>query len=56
MPALVTGTVVSFAVAYLTIGWLLRYVQHHTFDAFVLYRLGVAALLVALLVSGVVKA
>lgn len=51
---LITGTVVSFVVAYLTIGWLLRYVARHTFDAFVFYRLGLAVLLVGLLLGDVV--
>ena len=54
---LVVGTVVSFAVAYASIAWLLRFVVRHNFDAFVYYRLGVAALLVVgLLVSGQVAA
>jgi undecaprenyl-diphosphatase len=51
---LVTGTVVSFVVAYATIAWLLRYVAHHSFDVFVFYRLGVAGLLASLLLGGVV--
>ncbi|WP_345519119.1 undecaprenyl-diphosphate phosphatase [Nocardioides conyzicola] len=53
---LVTGTVVSFVVAYATIAWLLRYVARHTFDLFVAYRLGLAVLLVVLLSSGVLTA
>ncbi len=51
---LITGTLVSFVVAYATIAWLLRYVARHDFDVFVFYRLGVAGLLVALLLGGVV--
>ncbi|KQW43951.1 UDP pyrophosphate phosphatase [Nocardioides sp. Root1257] len=54
--SVVVGTVVSFVVAYATIAWLLRYVSRHSFDLFVFYRLGVAALLVVLLVTGAVAA
>jgi undecaprenyl-diphosphatase len=50
--ALVTGTVVSFAVAYATIAWLLRYVAHHSLGLFIVYRLGVAAFLISLLLTG----
>ncbi|WP_019632985.1 undecaprenyl-diphosphate phosphatase [Actinomadura atramentaria] len=50
--ALAVGTVVSFAVAYASIAWLLRYVAHHSFTAFIVYRLGVAAVLAGLLAAG----
>ncbi len=50
--ALVTGTAVSFAVAYASIAWLLRYVARHTFGLFIGYRLAVAAALVGLLAAG----
>ncbi len=50
------GTLVSFVVAYASIAWLLRYVAKHSFTAFVIYRLALAALIVVLLVSGVVLA
>ena len=46
----------SFVVAYATIAGLLRFVSGHTFGGFVIYRLGVAALLVGLLVTGAVAA
>jgi undecaprenyl-diphosphatase len=50
--ALATGTVVSFVVAYASIAWLLRYVAKHTFNAFIVYRLAAAALLITLLATG----
>jgi undecaprenyl-diphosphatase len=50
-PAIV-GTVVSFAVAYASVAWLLKFVAHHSFAKFVPYRVAVGALLVGLLVSG----
>ncbi|MBW8481836.1 undecaprenyl-diphosphate phosphatase [Actinomadura parmotrematis] len=52
---LLVGTAVSFAVAYASIAWLLRYVARRTFTAFVLYRLAVAALLIGLLAAGTVS-
>jgi undecaprenyl-diphosphatase len=53
---LVVGTAVSFAVAYVSIAWLLRYVAQHTFTAFVLYRIAVGGLLLGLLISGALTA
>jgi undecaprenyl-diphosphatase len=47
---------VSFVVAYASIAWLLRFVQRHSFNSFVTYRIVVGALLVALLVTHVVDA
>ncbi|SNQ50428.1 Undecaprenyl-diphosphatase 1 [Frankia canadensis] len=52
----VVGTIVSFGVAYASIAWLLRFVARHNFDAFVLYRIAVAVVLVGLLTSGALEA
>ncbi|MFJ4686766.1 undecaprenyl-diphosphate phosphatase [Streptomyces sp. NPDC088789] len=52
---LVTGTAVSFVVAYASIAWLLKFVAKHTFNAFVIYRIGVGLLLFALLGAGVLE-
>ena len=46
------GTIVAFAVAYATVGWLLRFVARHSIVVFAAYRAGVGAILVALLASG----
>lgn len=54
--ALLTGTVVSFVVAYASIVWLLRFVGRHSLMTFVWYRLGFGVLLIALLLTGVVSA
>ncbi len=43
--ALAVGFVVAFVVAGLVIKWLLRYVEHHTFENFGWYRLILALLL-----------
>ncbi|MET9503448.1 undecaprenyl-diphosphate phosphatase [Streptomyces sp. NPDC006622] len=50
---LVVGTAVSFVVAYASIAWLLKYVAKHSFNAFVIYRIVVGVLLLALLAGGV---
>ncbi|HEY3529117.1 MAG TPA: undecaprenyl-diphosphate phosphatase [Nocardioides sp.] len=52
----VAGTVVAFVVAYASIAWLLRFVAHHPITWFVPYRVGLGALLLALLASGVMSA
>ncbi|WP_182905275.1 undecaprenyl-diphosphate phosphatase [Microbispora sp. H13382] len=53
---LMVGTAVSFVVAYASIAWLLRYVARHSFNAFVVYRIAVGALLFAMLGAGVITA
>ena len=53
---LAVGTLVSFAVAYASIAWLLKYVAKHSFNAFVLYRIAVGLLLVGLLATGTLTA
>jgi undecaprenyl-diphosphatase len=53
---LAIGTAVSFVVAYASIAWLLRFISRHSFNAFVVYRLVVGILLLALLGTGVLTA
>jgi undecaprenyl-diphosphatase len=50
------GIVVSFIVAYATIAWLLRFVAGHSLVNFVWYRVGLGALVIAGLVTGVLTA
>jgi undecaprenyl-diphosphatase len=50
------GTVVAFVVAYASIAWLLRFVAHNRFTAFVIYRVIAGLAVVGLLVGGVVTA
>ncbi|MFJ5998620.1 undecaprenyl-diphosphate phosphatase [Streptomyces sp. NPDC092370] len=50
---LAVGTTVSFVVAYASIAWLLKFVAQHSFNAFVIYRIVVGALLFGLLGAGV---
>ncbi len=55
MPPIV-GTAVSFVIAYASIAWLLRCVARRSFNVFVIYRITVGALLLALLGTGVLAA
>lgn len=48
------GTAVSFVVAYITVGWMLRFVARHTIRLFVWYRFALAAVLIILLTTGYV--
>jgi undecaprenyl-diphosphatase len=49
---LLLGAVVSGVVAWISIGWLLRYVAGHSFVAFGIYRIIVGALILALVAAG----
>ena len=46
------GTLAAFGSGLLAIDWLLGYVRSHTYGAFVLYRLVIAAIVVLVIVSG----
>jgi undecaprenyl-diphosphatase len=48
----VVGTVVSFAVAYATVAWLLRFVSSNRITAFVPYRIGLGVLILVALGTG----
>jgi undecaprenyl-diphosphatase len=50
------GTAVAFVVAYGSIAWLLRFVAHNRFTAFVIYRVIAGLAVIGLLVAGVVTA
>ena len=54
--ALVLGTVTAAVVGYASIAWLLRYLARRTLVPFCIYRLALAALLVALVAGGAVAA
>ncbi len=48
LPLLAVGAIAAFVVAYLSIVWLLRYIAHHDFRGFGVYRIVVGAIIVAL--------
>jgi undecaprenyl-diphosphatase len=54
-PTLV-ATVVSFLIGYAAIAWLLRYVATNSYLPFVIYRVGLGSLTLALLAAGVLSA
>lgn len=51
----IVATVIAFGIALAVIHWLLHYVSKHSFSIFVWYRLGLAALVAGLLLSGVLQ-
>jgi undecaprenyl-diphosphatase len=52
----IVGTVVSFVVGLAVIHWLLRYVSTHSYTPFVVYRVGLGALVLVLVGTGVIAA
>jgi undecaprenyl-diphosphatase len=55
VPTLV-ATVVAFVVGYAAIAWLLRYVSTHSYAPFIVYRIALGGLTLALLGAGVISA
>jgi undecaprenyl-diphosphatase len=53
--ALALGFVTSGIVAFISVKWLLRYVQSHRFTLFAWYRIGLGVLLFVLLARGMVR-
>ena len=53
--ALTIGFVVSGVVAFISVKWLLRYVQSHRFTLFAWYRVALGAVLLALVARGVIR-
>ena len=49
---LLLGAAISGVVAWISIGWLLRYVAGHSFVAFGIYRIGIGALILVLVALG----
>jgi undecaprenyl-diphosphatase len=56
VPQMVVATAIAFVLGYAAIAWLLRYVAHHTFYPFVLYRVALGSVVLGLLISGTVSA
>jgi undecaprenyl-diphosphatase len=50
----IVATLVSFAVAFLAVTWLLRYVARHDYSVFIVYRIALGAFVLALVASGAV--
>ncbi len=52
----IVATIIAFFVGYAVIAWLIKFISTHTFRGFVYYRLGLAAVVAALLITGVLQA
>jgi undecaprenyl-diphosphatase len=50
------ATAVSFVVAYGAISWLLRYIARHTYSVFIVYRVILGTVVLALVATGVLSA
>ena len=49
------ATIVAFVIGYLVIAWLLKFVATKSFMPFIIYRIALGALVMALLAAGVIK-
>ncbi len=54
--ATITATLVAFVVGYASIAWLLRYVSTKSYLPFVIYRIGLGTVVLALVATGVMNA
>ncbi|MFL6156674.1 MAG: undecaprenyl-diphosphate phosphatase [Marmoricola sp.] len=52
----IVGTLVAFAVAYVSVAWLLKFVAHHSIGKFVPYRVALGVVLLVLLATNVMTA
>lgn len=52
---LLVGSAVAFAVGYLSIAWLLKFVSHHSFAWFAAYRIPLGIIIMILLATGVMQ-
>ena len=53
---MVVATIIAFGLGYASIAWLLKYVSAHTFYPFVLYRVALGGIVLALLINGTISA
>ncbi|MFD0257515.1 undecaprenyl-diphosphate phosphatase [Kitasatospora indigofera] len=49
----VMATLIAFAVGYAAIAWFLKYISHHSFMPFVIYRILLGVLIIGLVTAGV---
>lgn len=54
--ATLVATFTSFVVAYVAVAWLLRFIAHHTYTVFIVYRVALGSLVLILLATGAVAA
>jgi undecaprenyl-diphosphatase len=56
MAQMIVATVIAFAVGYVTIAWLLRYVSKHSYSIFIWYRISLGIVLIGLLSMNLIPA
>lgn len=54
--ATLVAVTVSFVVAYAAVAWLLRFIAGHTYSVFIVYRVGLGTVVLALVASGALAA
>jgi len=52
----ILATIISFIVGYLSISWLIKWLSTHSLRSFVIYRIGLALVIIGLLNSGIITA
>jgi undecaprenyl-diphosphatase len=55
LPQTLVATVVAFVIGYTVIAWLLKFVTTKSFAPFIIYRIALGSLLLALLATGVIS-
>jgi len=55
MTETLVATIIAFIIGYLVIAWLLKFVSTKSFMPFIVYRIALGALVMALLATGVIK-
>lgn len=56
LPQTLIATGIAFIIGYAVIAWLLKFVSTKSFAPFIIYRIGLGSLLLALLATGVIQA
>ena len=54
--ATIVATLTSFVVAYIAVAWLLRFIAHHSYTVFIVYRVVLGSVVLLLLATGAVAA
>lgn len=52
----ITATIVSFVVAYVAVAWLLKFIAKHDYSVFIVYRLTLGSVILALLLTNTISA
>jgi len=50
--SMIAGILASFVVGYASIAWLLKFVSHHNFTPFIIYRVTLGAAILVAIITG----